>query len=382
MNRSLLKVLLAVVVAGILGTLIARDAGYVMVSYGQHSIQTGLWVFLGLVAAGLAVLFYGYRTLRFALAAGGLVRAWRSERQKSRARRLTSQGMAYFNAGQMDRALRFLTNNANVVENPAINYLYAARAANALGKDDERERLLRQAAEADPAWQPAAMIARAEMQLDAGDFAGVLETLEAAGSSDTVDRLKSRALHALRDWRELEALMPAMKKRLSADELHALQVQIALDRLKDAADDNELVSVFKKQPQPVRHDKSVISLYCDKLEAEDAAESAIREALNREWLPHLVSLYGSLGNDTLSKRIRTAEAWLRQHADDPLLQLCLGKLYEASGELDKARTAFRKSVDLDGPAEASHHLGRVLAFDGNYKESSEQLSRALSLRSD
>ncbi|MDZ7684410.1 MAG: hypothetical protein U5O39_04905 [Gammaproteobacteria bacterium] len=48
----------------------------------------------------------------------------------------------------------------------------------------------------------------------------------------------------------------------------------------------------------------------------------------------------------------------------------------------KAREAYRKSVDLGGPAEASLHLGRLLAFDGHYRESTEQLTRALAIESD
>ncbi|MDZ7684408.1 MAG: heme biosynthesis HemY N-terminal domain-containing protein [Gammaproteobacteria bacterium] len=121
-----------------------------MVSYDQAASQTGLWVFVGLIVAISFVGFYGYRLLHFLLASGGLVKAWRSERQRRRARRLTAQGIAFFNAGAMDRAERVLKNNADSADEPAVNYLYAARAADARGDIEERERYLRLAMDVDP----------------------------------------------------------------------------------------------------------------------------------------------------------------------------------------------------------------------------------------
>jgi len=49
MKRSLVVLLVLIVAAGWLGTLIAEDPGYVLITYGEHSVQTGLWVFFGVV---------------------------------------------------------------------------------------------------------------------------------------------------------------------------------------------------------------------------------------------------------------------------------------------------------------------------------------------
>ncbi len=381
MKSSLLKLLFAIVLAGVLGTLIARDAGYVMLSYGGHTLQTGLWTFIGLLVVALAASVYAYRLIRFLLSTGGLVRTWRSDRQKARARRLSAQGMAFFNAGEMDRAYRFLFDNAEIIDNSATNYLYAARAANALGNIEQREQCLRLAIEADPGWRQGVLVAAAEMDFESGNHEQALRALDDAGSSETVSRLRSKVLFELRDWDGLNKLLPSLKKLMQEDELLELQTRMTIERLTDARNDDELKAAFSKQPQAVRHNETVITLYCRKLGGEAEAESAIREALGREWLPFLLPLYGELGKETLFRRIKSAEGWLRHHSDDPVLQLCLGQLYEANGDAEKARTAFQKSVDLGGPAEASGHLGRVLAFDGKYKESSEQLTRALTLGS-
>lgn len=377
MNRSLLKLLGAIVIAGILGTLIARDPGYVMVSYEGRTLQTGLWVFVALTLATIVVLIYGYRLVRFSLSAGGLVKSWRSERQKARARKMTAQGLAWFNAGEMDRAQKFLTGHADAVDHPAVNYLYAARAADALGDVEARERWLRMATDADPAWRLGARVAAAEMDIAAGRHAQALDALSGAGSSAAVVRLKSRAMLALRDWQGLADLMSSLKKVMGDKELFDLQRNVTIERLKAAETDDALAIIFKSQPQIVRHDETVITVYCEKLKDEARAESAVRDALGRQWLPHLLALYGELGEETLAKRIRTAESWLRSHVDDGALQLCMGRLLETRGDYDKARAAYQKSVDLGGPVAAFEHLGRVLAFEGKYKESSENFARSI-----
>ena len=48
MKRGLFILLIVIVVAGYLGTLIARDPGYVLVAYNGYSMQTSLWVLVGL----------------------------------------------------------------------------------------------------------------------------------------------------------------------------------------------------------------------------------------------------------------------------------------------------------------------------------------------
>ena len=57
MKRSLIILLVVIVLAGYLGTLIARDPGYVLVTYDGYSLQTSLWVLLGLLT-GLSLGVY------------------------------------------------------------------------------------------------------------------------------------------------------------------------------------------------------------------------------------------------------------------------------------------------------------------------------------
>ena len=58
MKRSLIALMLVISIAVVLGTLVAKDPGYVLIAYGDQSIQTGLWVFLALLLTMVTAGFY------------------------------------------------------------------------------------------------------------------------------------------------------------------------------------------------------------------------------------------------------------------------------------------------------------------------------------
>ncbi|XOV86263.1 MAG: heme biosynthesis HemY N-terminal domain-containing protein [Pseudomonadota bacterium] len=379
MKRLLLLVLAAIVVAGWLGTLMARDAGYVLVSYDGSTLQTSLWVMLGLL---VLIVFGGYyliKLTRFLLQSGGSWRAWRGSRAHKKALGLTSRGVTYLHEGDYARAERFLASGAEDSGHAALNYIYAARAADALDNLADRERYLRLAVEAEPGTEQAVAVARAEMALARGQFREVLDVLEGARGSDTVTLLRSKAMLPLRDWQGLWDLMPALRKAIkNADELKLLQRRIAIERLSGPSPNDDALSIiFKSLPEELRSDPQVVLVYCDHLNDEIAIEHTIRQAMKQRWTPRLLPRYAGLGSATLAQRLKTCEAWQRTHLDDGDLQLCIGRLREQSGDKQGAMEAFRKAVDLADLPEAHAELGRLYAFEGDYKRSSESFGRAL-----
>lgn len=377
MKRSLFALLVVAVAAIWLGTLAARDPGYVLIAYGGATIQTGLWVFLALVAVSALVMYYSWRLLKRLLMTTGYIRAWRDERQKNKSSEHTIRGLTFFQEGDMERAERFLLSGAVHSERPAINYLYAARAADALGRPEQREECLRKAREKDPETGGAVAIASAEMALARHDYEACIAYLKDAGTSDVVVRLRCEAMLARRDWQGLMDLLPHLKKAARDEaELFALQKRIAIERLSETpVTDEGLGIIYKKLPDAVARDPQVVTRYCERLTGEAAAEAAIRGCLKNQWIPELVERYGELGATTLSRRIKTAEGWQSKHGDDAALHFCLGALYELQGEKDKAMTAYKQSLDIAPGTRAGHRLGRLAAFDGDYKQATEYLLR-------
>ena len=90
--------------------------------------------------------------------------------------------------------------------------------------------------------------------------------------------------------------------------------------------------------------------------------------------------YGKLGRDTLQTRVRHAESWLKKHEVSSELHMALATMYEKTGDLDKAKQACQKSIDVSPSQAALEMMATFLAEDGDYVASNRYLKQALKLR--
>lgn len=378
MKRSILVLLIVVVLAGWLGTLISRDPGYVLVSYDGASLQTSLWVALGLLGVTVGFVYYGLRLFRIMTSSGGLLRNWRDGKNKSRAYETTAKGFKFFLEGDFKRAEKFLLSGSQNNNLPAINYLLAARAANNLGNVERRESYMRQAIDADSAINQAAGLTSAKMSAARGEWANCLDSLSSLKSNDSIVFLKKEALFELGDWPGLHKLLPTLKKILDKESFHTFEKEVALARLsEEGLSDQSLKAIYKSLSGEMKKDTGIVLAYCGTMKNEADTEAVLRQAIKGNWQPELLERYGNLGLETQEKRLKQAESWHKSHKDDAALQLCLGILYEASGDRNKARDAFEKSINLQSSREANVHLAGLLSFDGDYARSNDHLKSAL-----
>jgi HemY protein len=380
MKRSLVAVLLVVVFAGWIGTLISRDPGYVLISYDGSSLQTSLWVAFGLLAAVVMLLYYGLRFTKLIAASETYWRNWRVDRKKSQSFDLTAKGMKFFNEGEFERAEKFLIGGAVNNSLPAVNYIAAARAADKQNKLDQREQYLRSAEEADSSASQAVAIASAEMRASRSEWQRCLEILAPLKSSNVVDPIRQQAYLELKDWKSLLQLLPSLKKRSANEAFLALEKKVVLGRFNEGGlTDDSLKIIYKKLSVATKNDTDVVLAYCEAGSSDQESESVLRHAIKENWQGELVLQYGDLGSETLQKRSKQVQAWLKNHQDDAALQLCVGKIYQAQGDRAKAREAFEKSLTLENSSQANELLAGLLAFDGDYSKSHEHLKTALHL---
>jgi len=380
-KRSMMGILVVIVFAGGLGTLISRDPGYVLVSYDGSSLRTSLWVALGLLAIfGIAV-YYGLQLLRFILNSGGYWTSWRDEKKRSRAQDLTAKGLKLLMEGDYLRAERFLISGAQNSSSAAINFLEAARAADKLNDIEKRDSHLRRAAEEDSSCEKAIALVSAEMNAARGEWDKCLQALSSLKSSDLVVSLRRRAMVEQKDWQGLQSLLPALKKSIDKESFLGFERDVALARITEpGASEEDLQAIFKGLSASLRKEPAIVLAYCQAVGNDNQAETTLRRAIKENWQPELLECYGSLGSETLSKRLKQAESWQKGHANDASLQLCLGKIYEAKGDVMKAREAYEKSIDLQSSRKANEHLGGLLAFDGEYAKSSDHFKTALQFK--
>lgn len=387
MKLGLLLVLVAVLLGGLIGTLVVRDPGYVLLSYGDMAFETSLWfalVLLGLAYLTIRLLFWLFsRTL----ASTGRFGSWLKRRKATKAQKQTVQGLLLMAEGQWAEARKVLTAAAREVNTPLINYLTAARAAHELGDAQGRDELLRMAHESTPGSKFAVGLTQAELQKNAAQWEQSLATLLQLKSSSPrhpqVLAMLIQVYEELADWQALIELLPEAKKRKIFPEaaFADLQQRAWVSRLTQAGADAD--KVWTDVPKDLKRSPALVLAYARALlsdgtdaSAADKAEAAIRIALQQTWDDELVVLYGLAGGADPERQLVVAEGWVKEKPNDPKLLLTLGRICLMNQAWPKAREYFETSLRLQRSPEVYGELGRLCIAMGDSERGCEYLAHA------
>jgi HemY protein len=377
MKRLAIISLCCVLFAGWLGTLVARDPGYVLIAYQDYRFQTSLWIMVSLVWVTAVALYYLFRLLRLVLVSQSSLRDWRAGRKAKRAHELTHKGMALLASGEYSRAEKYLLSGADQTDQPGIYYLAAAKAAEAQQHSEQRETLFRKAVEVDDKLSTAASVSAAEMAATRGDWQRCLDSLRNVKANDLVLRLQKRALCELEDWQALVDLLPVLRSAGLVS--FEFEKTLALHRLAAKnLDDDRRTRLYKKLGDRVRVDPEVVMCFVQSMIDERTAEVNLRRAIKKDWQPQYIQAYAALGSMTLTTRIKQAEFWLKKH-DDAAVNFALATMYEKAGEHGKARAACQKSIDQTPSQRSVAMMANYLANDGEYAASNDYLKQAMTL---
>ncbi|MCL6409111.1 protoheme IX biogenesis protein HemY, partial [Dickeya dadantii] len=146
----MLKVLLLflILIAGVvIGPIVAGHQGYVLIQTDNYDIQTSVTgLVIMLVLFFLAFLAVEW-VLRRILRTGSRTRGWFLGRKRSRARKQTKAALLKLAEGDYLQVEKLLTRNADHAEQPVVNYLLAAEAAQQRGDEFRTKQYLERAAE-------------------------------------------------------------------------------------------------------------------------------------------------------------------------------------------------------------------------------------------
>ena len=365
------------VLGGLLGLFMARDAGYLVLAYDGAVLETSLWFGLLLLATAYAAVRLLLFVLGRLLRGKGIFTAWRTRS----AQRQTNRGLLLLEQGDWLPAKRLLVSAAADVAAPAINYLNAARAAHELAAFDERDELLSQARLSDSQAAPAAGLVGAGLRMAAGQWREALAPLRemqalAPKHPLVLERLW-RCHEALEDWQALIELAPALRKAgaASAEALKAMERRAWCRRL--AAADG--LKAWEKRPKAIRGDLDLaLAAALGGQAAGDAAgaENLLRETLGSNWRGDLVNLYGRIKSPAPDRQLATAEGWLGERPDDGELLLAAGRLALMNADWPKARRYLEACLGCNPNPECQAELGRLLIALGETRRGGELLTRA------
>ncbi|MCK9502617.1 MAG: hypothetical protein M0Q95_00340 [Porticoccaceae bacterium] len=395
--RKLLIILAGALLSGaVIYQFLADQRGYLLLSAGNYVLETSLWGALVVLVMILVAVFLAWKLWQLMV----YPRSWwrrRANRKQLKVRNQTVQGMLDYLEGNWPRAVTNLKRGIARSEMPALNYLGAAAASFNLGDMAEVEALLQEAQQSAASDPLTLGLLKVRMLLQDNDFHKALPLIEGLHrkypSHPTVLRLLATTRKGLRDWRNLEIMLGDLKKHkaVSSAEFNALEIEVylqviaAFDGVKSVhkslvEQQSELDHLWDRLPGKLQKNNQLVAAYVEqlkKLGLEEKAETKLRRFINKHWDNHLVALYGHLQGSDPRVQLSVAEAWLRDHADNPALLQTLGRLCVRNQLWGKAKEYFEAALKLQSSPQVWLELGELLQILQDTRGSNDCFRRGL-----
>lgn len=355
----MLKVLLLflLLMAGIvLGPVIAGHQGYVLIQTDNWNIETSVTGLVIILVLALLVLFAVEWLLRRLFRTGARTRGWFLGRKRSQARKQTKQALLKLAEGDYQQVEKLMAKNADHAEQPVVNYLLAAEAAQQRGDEARANQHLERAAELADNDQVPVEITRARIQLARNENHaarhGIDQLLEITPRHPEVLRLAEQAYIRTGAWASLLDIIPSMQKAQVGDEAHrealAQQAWMGLmDKARAEQGSEGLKQWWRNQSRKTRQQPELqVAMAEHLIECDDhqTAQEIILDGLKRQYDERLVMLMPRLKAGNPEQLEKVLRQQIKTHGDRPLLWSTLGQLLMQHGEWQEASLAFRAAL--------------------------------------
>jgi HemY protein len=388
MRFALWSLVLAAIAVGV--ALFARHStGYVVIVAVPYRVELSLNLLVFLVVAGYLAFYTLARLVTTLAGIPSRVRAYRAERARSKLRQALNDALLAFFQGRYASAEKSAAAALAGDETKGIAAIIAARSAHELGRFSEREQFLDHAKGAAPEVDQARLTTLADLLVSQERYDEALAVLNDLSARDARNlrllKLKLQAEQATRRWDAAIETVEALVKLGGVGPAEAAGVRRAahLGNLnRKAQDAGALAAYWKQLPSEMRIDPAVAATaarYHLALGGAEEAQAIIEQALDREWNPSLVALYGEAAGTNALPQIERAEKWLRQHARDPALLLALGKLCMRQELWGKAQSYIEASLALEPTHDGHMTLAALMERIGKPQEAVLHFRRSAEL---
>ena len=390
MRKLLFLLVIMMAIGGVLGLLMRQDSGYVLIAYNGVTIETSLWVLITAMVITLFVMSWIKRILFILLRPSNSLAKVTGNLAQKRASRNTIRGMLELVGGNWNKAEKLLTNSAEKVPYPLINYISAAYAASEQDEPERSKALLRLAHQSTPEAEFAIGFAQSQIQIKQQHYEGALASLlrlqKLKPKHKQVLKMLVTVYTQLKDWDALLSLTPTLKKDGIFDDDNMLELErnaflALLDKIKFrnklGQNKNELVAEVESlwnKLDTLSQDDRMRQLYAQTLihfGDDTKAESFIRHSLNHKWSEELIYEYGNIKQDNIKKLLSNCENWLKKEPASANLYLVCGRLSQSMMLWGKARDYYEQALSLNTQSEALAELSRLLKAMGDTKASQE-----------
>lgn len=381
-----------------IGIWLQKDPGYVLIMFQHWTIESTFWIAAIAVIVLVIILYIGFGIIKHIASIPNYWHQWRGDLRLSRAQARTKRGLIEFSEGHWQTAKKHLIAAAPNADQPLVNYLTAAKAAEKLGDHHLRDHYLHLAQTVAPDATIAIELTQAQLQVDNQEWQEAAATLQAlqiiAPDHPYVLQLCLQLYQATHNWTDLIAMLPKLKpsKTLSAQDIHDIRKQAYLallhKNISDSSLEFDINQTIQSLPKDLKHDPDFILCYARHLLAhqqDSSAEKYIREGLKISKNNDLIALYAQLHTDYA--RIPFIESLISKDPYSAALHLCLGQLFLKQQLWGSAKTHLEKSIQIQPSPQAFYALGTLLEKLEQqaeacqiYRQGLEFLSPAVGLR--
>jgi HemY protein len=365
--------LVALIVGAFGAHFLLQDRGYVLISFLGWNVEMsvpGLALMLILFYVAVRVLI---RILMAPGQIGDVIEAHRTRRAGSR----LARGLIHMTEGDFRRGERLLTDRLKDHDAKVVNYLIAARAADAQGSIERRDEWLRLAGTSDPKAEIAVLLTQAELEIKRGEPGAALVTLAKVEKKKPnlggTLALRAEALLQLRDRAGIADILPQLARAKLDPDRHANILGRALEAMRQEQrfDRAALKAVWSPLPLALRRRPRLIrarALLLDRLGRGEEALKSVAAALKRDWDRELISAYGEIRSSDSLKQLQRAEGWLKQRPEDPALLVTAARLAIANELWGKARSYLETTLSISPEPAAYVLYGELLERLGELDE--------------
>lgn len=355
----MLKILLlfALLIAGIVvGPIISGHQGYVLIQTDNYNIETSVTGLAIIMILTMVVLFAIEWLFRRIFRTGAHTRGWFVGRKRRRARKQTEQALLKLAEGDYQQVEKLMAKNADHAEQPVVNYLLAAEAAQQRGDEARANQHLERATELAGDDLIPVEIARVRLQLARNENHaarhGIDKLLEITPRHPEVLRLAEQAYTRTGAWNSLLDILPSMAKANVSDEEHraALEQQAWIglmdQTLADRGSDG-LREWWKNQNRKTRSQVPLqVAMASLLIESDDhdTAQQIIIDGLKKQYDGRLVMLIPRLKTNNPEQLEKVLRQQIKSVGDRPLLWSTLGQSLMRHGEWQEASIAFRAAL--------------------------------------
>jgi HemY protein len=394
--RTLLWLMAVFAAAAALAVFGRANEGIVLVVYPPWRVEVSLLLFALAASAVFALAYVATRLVHHTLGLPAQVRAFRERRRREQAQLALAAALLAYYEGRFARAEKEARLAWQAGAAPGLAALIAARAAHELREYERRDQWFERAAALGESMHSARLLQQAELLLDERDFVGArdaLRSLRGAGPRHIATaRMLLRAERGAQNWEEVLRLATLLGKRdaISPAIAQEYRVQAHIELLARAAGERDLLAArwrrIGAEDQAHPRVAAGAARYATALRDAPLAREMIERGLGGEWSAALLALYGELPplearerEREARTRLERAERWLHEHADDPQLLACLGKLCVAGELWGKALHFLEASVSLEESRAARLALAGLAEREGRNAEAQKQYRRAAEL---